>query len=117
MARESGSRLTFPAACHSAMADRRALRKLPAPGLPTRGTNVSWVLGMRDSRTYSAKARKDRPDDPGLVSAWVEGAINLLTYVLIACAVGLLIYVGALNEATKQAFAVPRVKSQHWLSL
>jgi hypothetical protein len=72
---------------------------------------------MSDRRTYSAKARKDRPDDPGLVSIRAEGAIDLLTYVLIACALGLLIYAGALNEATKQAVAMPRAKSQHWLSL
>ena len=85
--------------CHSTMwEDRCALRKR-----------------MSDRRTYSAK---DRPDDPNLISARAEAAINLLTYVLMACAVGLLIYVGALNEAANQAFATPRAKSQqHWLSL
>jgi hypothetical protein len=68
---------------------------------------------MSDRRIYSSK---DRPDDPGLISKRAEGAIDLLTYVLIACAVGLLIYVGALNEAANQA--TPRAKSQqHWLSL
>jgi hypothetical protein len=70
---------------------------------------------MSDRRTYSAK---DRPDDPNLISTRAEAAIDLLTYVLMACAVGLLIYVGALNEAANQAFATPRAKSQqHWLSL
>ena len=77
---------------------------------------------MSDRRTYSAKDRADDPnliaDDPNLISARAEAAINLLTYVLMACAVGLLIYIGALNEAANQAFATPRAKSQqHWLSL
>ena len=90
--------------------DRCALRK-------TTGARCGVVVGfgMSDRRTYSAK---DRPDDPNLISARAEAVINLLTYVLMACAVGLLIYIGALNEAANQAFATPRAKSQqHWLSL
>jgi hypothetical protein len=82
---------------------------------PISGAASSWGLGMSDRRTYSAK---DRPDDPNLISTRAEAAIDLLTYVLMACAVGLLIHVGALNEAANQAFATPRAKSQqHWLSL